>query len=167
MASCATCGTTILFGGTREGSFRFCNAACQAKGDLLIRAAQVPEAEAYGWARQIHAGPCPQCSGPGPVDNHMSHRVWSALIMTQWQSRPHISCRSCGVKAQLADVAYSLVLGWWGFPWGLIMTPVQIGRTCFSMAFPPKPSEPSSRLIQASRFELASRMAPPSATTPA
>lgn len=164
MASCATCGSTILFGATRVGALSFCNVGCQAKGHLLVRAAQVPEAEAYAWARRIHAGPCPVCAGPGPIDNHRSHRVWSAFIVTQWHSRSHIVCRSCGVKAQLRDMAYSAVLGWWGFPWGLVMTPVQILRTLGGLASPPKGSEPSAALIQASKLELAAQA---SAATPA
>ena len=167
MASCATCGTTILFGGTKDGYLRFCNSTCQSKGFLLSRAAQVPESEAYGAARQIHAGPCPKCSGSGPVDIHMSYRVWSALIMTQWQSRSQISCWSCGVKSQLGNIVFSAVVGWWGFPWGLIMTPIQIIRTLVALTSPPKPTEPSHKLIQASKLQIASTMAAPSALTPA
>lgn len=159
MASCATCGSTILFGATKVGALSFCHAGCQAKGHLLVRAAQVPEAEAYAWARRIHAGRCPACAGPGPIDNHRSYRVWSAFIVTQWHSRSHIVCRSCGVKAQLGDIAYSAVLGWWGFPWGLVMTPVQIVRTLAGLAAPPKGSEPSAALIQASKLELGAQAA--------
>ena len=156
MASCATCGTTILFGGIKDGSLRFCSAACHAKGILLSRAEQVPEAEAYGVARRIHAGPCPQCSGAGPVDVHMSYRVWSALVMTQWKSLSQVSCRNCGVKTQLGNIAFSAVAGWWGFPWGLIMTPIQIIRTLAALLSPPGPSEPSPRLLQAAKLQIAS-----------
>ncbi len=167
MASCATCGTTILFGGTKDGSLRFCNTNCQSKGAMLSRAAQVSDSEAFGHARRLHTGPCPKCSGSGPVDIHMSYRVWSALVMTQWQSRSQISCRSCGVKSQLGNIAFSAVLGWWGFPWGLIMTPIQIIRTLFVLVSPPNPIEPSPKLIHASKLQIATTMAVPSAMTPA
>lgn len=167
MASCATCGSTILFGATKVGALQFCNAGCQSKGHLHILAAQVSDYEAYGFARRIHAGPCPKCAGPGPVDNHMSYRVWSAFIVTQWQSRSHITCRACGIKAQLGDIGYSALLGWWGFPWGILMTPVQIIRTFIGIAKPPKQSEPSAKLVQASKFEIAAMTAQSSTSAPA
>lgn len=167
MASCATCGTTILFGGTKDGGLRFCNAFCQTRGLLLSRAAQVPDSEAFSLARTIHAGPCPKCSGQGPVDIHLSYRIWSALVMTQWQSRSQISCRSCGMKSQLGNLALSAVVGWWGFPWGLIMTPVQVIRNLLVLVSPPNPAEPSSKLIQDSRLQIAAGAPLPSALTPA
>ena len=46
---------------------------------------------------------------------------------------PQISCRRCGLKSQAAGAAFPLVLGWWGFPWGLVVTPVQIGRNIGGM----------------------------------
>lgn len=171
MASCATCHSFILFGGTRDGGLRFCGAACQAKGQLLTRAAQVSEGEARQHAHALHAGRCPKCSGPGPVDVHLSYRVWSALVLTQWQTRSQVSCRSCGVKAQVGNLALSAVAGWWGFPWGLLMTPVQITRNAWKLATPPDPAEPSPRLVQDARLQLAARSlvasAPSSASSPA
>lgn len=157
MASCATCHSFILFGGTRDGGLRFCGAACQAKGQLLARAAQVSEGEARQLARALHAGRCPKCSGPGPVDVHRSYRVWSALILTQWQTRSQVSCRRCGVKAQAGNLALSAVAGWWGFPWGLLMTPVQILRNAWQLASPPSPVEPSPYLVQDARLQLAAQ----------
>ena len=77
---------------------------------------------------KLWQGQCPKCHGPGPVDLYKSFRVHSLVFMTQWKTLPQIACRSCGRKAQLTDALYSLALGWWGFPWGLLMTPVQIGR---------------------------------------
>src|SRR5712692_9519771 len=128
MASCAYCGTTILFGGARQGELRFCNSKCQSKGGVLSVAARVPEGAAQNLALQIHAGLCPRCKGAGPVDVHTSYRVWSALIVTQWQSFPQVTCRRCAVKSQVGNLAFSALLGWWGFPWGLLVTPVQVVR---------------------------------------
>jgi hypothetical protein len=49
------------------------------------------------------------------------------------------------------------VAGWWGFPWGLLMTPVQITRNAWKLATPPNPAEPSPRLVQDARLQLAAR----------
>jgi hypothetical protein len=48
-----------------------------------------------------------------------------------------------------------LFLGWWGFPWGLIMTPIQIGRNLYGMASPPDPSRPSAQFEKVLRMTMA------------
>ena len=85
----------------------------------------------------------------------MSYRIWSALVLTQWNNRPHVCCRSCGVKSQLGDMLFSLALGWWGFPWGLIMTPVQITRNIIAMVKDRGESGPSAQLENVVRIGLA------------
>src|SRR4051794_34859709 len=99
MAQCDYCSTTILFGGVRDGDARYCNATCHQKGVLHGLAHVVPDDVVQEQARLIHQGECPRCGGPGPVDVHTSHRVHSFLVMTQWSSRPQVSCGSCGVKS--------------------------------------------------------------------
>jgi hypothetical protein len=106
---------------------------------------------------RVHQGLCPKCSGMGPVDVYVHHRVWSALFLTSWKSTPQISCRSCGVKSQIGDAVFSLVMGWWGFPWGLLLTPVQIVRNIGGMLHGPDPSKPSPRLEKAIRMNIAAQ----------
>lgn len=155
MAKCDYCGSTILFGGKRQGELRFCNANCSARGALLAVSRQIPDNVVKDSVQQIHQGLCPKCGGAGPVDVHTHHRVWSALVLTSWKSMPQISCRSCGIKSQLGDSALSLVLGWWGFPWGLLLTPVQIGRNVAGMLQGPDPSMASPKLEKAIRMNMA------------
>jgi DNA-directed RNA polymerase subunit RPC12/RpoP len=157
MAKCDYCGSTILFGGKRQGDLRFCNATCSGKGALLAIARQVPESIVNETVRQVHQGLCPKCGGTGPVDVHVHHQIWSALFFTSWKSQPQISCRSCGVKSQMGDAAFSLLLGWWGFPWGLVFTPVQIGRNVFGMLRGPDPLKASPQLERAIRMNLAAQ----------
>lgn len=95
---------------------------------------------------------------PGPVDVHKAHQVWSALFFTSWSSEPHVCCRSCGIKKQSGSLLFSVLLGWWGFPWGLIMTPVQISRNIIAMAKAPHPLRPSPDLEQAVRLNIAARL---------
>ncbi|TAK74788.1 MAG: hypothetical protein EPO12_19835 [Aquabacterium sp.] len=157
MAKCAYCSTTILFGGKRNGDLRFCNDKCLQGGSLAIAATQLPASEVAVYVGKVHRGSCPSCAGPGPVDVHTSYRVWSALVMTQWSSRPLVGCKSCGTKRKLGDAAFSLVLGWWGFPWGLVMTPVQLGRNLFALARTPDPTTPSPALEKILRLHLAAQ----------
>jgi hypothetical protein len=158
MAACGYCGTTILFGGTREGTLRFCNGECQQKGYVAVVAQQVPDDVVSQHVSRVHQGLCPKCGSHGPVDVHTSYRVWSALLMTSWSSRPHVACRSCGTKARLADALFSLLFGWWGFPWGFVMTPVQLCRNVAGMLRSPDGMRPSAQLVHLVRLNLAAHL---------
>jgi hypothetical protein len=88
----------------------------------------------------------------------MKHTVWSMLFMTQWQSTPILCCESCGTKAKLGALAFSSVFGWWGVPWGLLFTPVQIVRNCRALTSSIDPVQPSDELVKLIRSDLAARL---------
>src|SRR3989442_771976 len=88
------------------------------------------------------------------VDVHKTHTVWSAVYLTSWKSTPNIVCRSCGTKAQLLALLSSTLLGWWGFPWGVFVTPVQIGRNIAGLLRKPDPYSPSEELLRLARLQL-------------
>ena len=155
MAACAACNTTILFGGVRDGEDRFCNNTCHQNGYLLQVARQIPPDTLREQTRAVFHGSCPKCQGPGPVDVRTSYRVYSVVLMTSWRNDPQIRCRSCGVKAQIGDAIFSLVLGWWGFPWGLIMTPVQVTRNVVAMFSKAHMETPSDELQRQVSLNLA------------
>lgn len=156
MASCAYCNSTIFIGGKREGDRRYCNTTCQQRGAVADIAAQVPQEILQKELTAVHEGNCPKCKkAAGPVDVHVSYRVWSALVMTQWSSQPQISCKPCGMKSKVGDAVFSAALGWWGFPWGLLMTPIQVVRNLAGLAKSPDPSRPSATLERMVRMQLA------------
>lgn len=159
MATCAYCNTTILFGGKRQDGMRFCNAKCAEGGRLLSIGSQLPSADVLHFVRQVHQGNCPRCSGEGPVDVYKSYRVWSALFLTSWSIRPTVCCRSCGTKKTLLDTLYSTALGWWGVPWGVVMTPVQIVRNIKALIQRPNPKVPTAELERMVRLHMASSIA--------
>jgi hypothetical protein len=158
MAACDYCGATILWGGTRDGDFVFCNETCHSNGVFVTLIDQIPPEISQTRLRQVHQGQCPECGGPGPVDVHTSHNVTSAFVMTWWNSKPKVCCRSCGVKNQLIGLVWSGALGWWGFPWGLIMTPIQLLRNLTGLVQPPDRSTPTPQLRKMVNLELASRL---------
>lgn len=158
MAACAYCNTTIVFGGVKQGDLRYCNAECAEASALLGYASQLPAAEVQRAVVEVSRGLCPRCHGLGPVDVHTTYRVWSALFMTSWSSRPAVCCQSCGKKQALQDGFYSAVLGWWGFPWGLVMTPVQIVRNIIAFSRDPGLEQPSPELERMVRLELAASL---------
>jgi DNA-directed RNA polymerase subunit RPC12/RpoP len=156
VARCDYCSSTILFGGKRDANGRFCNQTCQGRGALLAISREIPDSAVREQVWKIHQAPCPKCGGAGPVDVYVAHKVWSALLLTSWSSTPQVSCRSCGRKSQLAGAGFSLVLGWWGFPWGLVVTPVQIGRNLVGMGRSAA-STPSPQLEKIVRMMLAAQ----------
>ncbi len=157
MAACAYCGTTILFGGIKDDDLRFCNDECFENGYALVIARSVSDNVVKREANKIYNGACPKCQGIGPVDVHVSHRVYSVLLYSSWSSIPNICCRSCGLKSQASNALFSLFCGWWGFPYGLIMTPIQIVRNIFGMARPPEEFAPSEKLENLVRIDLATQ----------
>ena len=158
MAKCSYCGSTIVLGGRKQGELRFCNAKCEQNGIFLTLADQLPADLVAKQVQAIHAGLCPKCGGNGPVDVHTSHRIWSAVLLTSWQSRPQICCHSCGTKAKITDTIFSLFLGWWGIPHGLLITPVQIGRNIYGIFQNPDPLHPSEQLEKMVKIFLAKQI---------
>ncbi len=154
MAKCSYCGTLILFGGKRAGDLRFCSDPCYENRLPLSLADQIPPATVLDHVFKLHRGNCPLCGGPGPVDVHVSHKVWSAILITSCSSEPQISCRACGMKSQLGNALFSALVGWWGF-WGFVMTPIQVVRNFFGILRGPDPSEPSRTLHALVRRMLA------------
>ena len=146
MAKCAGCGTMILFGGESNGGERFCNKDCLQNSLVQHVASQIPADMLDATVEDIHQGDCPQCGGTGPVDLHTSHRAWSALYLTSWSSHPMVCCRSCAIANHLKSIAFTTALGWWGIPWGLIATPIQVTRNVFSLFSLPVPDQPSAAL---------------------
>lgn len=159
MKSCHYCSTTILFGGVSDADLRFCSSRCCQSHRLLQLAERVSTSVVRTRVAEFHQGRCPVCGGPGPCDVHRTYKVWSAVFATHWSATPRVSCRSCATKSQLAGALSSFLLGWWGLPWGLIMTPVQIVRNLRAIVRGPNPAEPSLDLERLVRVGLAARTA--------
>ena len=154
MTSCDNCETIILFGGVRNGKFRFCSESCQSKGHLILLAHKLPQEMVDQYVNETHKGQCPKCHGKGPIDAHISYKIWSALLFSSYKSDPQISCCSCGIKSQISSVFYCFFLGWWEFPWGLIITPIQIIRNFIALFKKPNPMKPSPQLEKLVRMNL-------------
>lgn len=156
MAKCAYCSTTIVFGGVRDGDARFCNDKCQQSYRLINVA--VPPELLREQLTTVHQGLCPKCGGSGPVDVYYSYKVWSILVLTSWSASPQICCRSCATQRQAGSLAFCLFLGWWGFPWGLVLTPIQVVRNIVGMCRTPDPLHPSPELEKFVRVTLAANL---------
>lgn len=158
MAKCAYCGTTILLGGKKIEDLRFCNNKCLSQGQVALVADQVPGEVVTAQAREIHAGACPVCNERnGPVDVHTSYKIVSFILMSSWSSNPRVSCGTCAKKAQFGGLLYSFFLGWWGIPWGIIMTPVQVVRNLVALFRSEDSLTPSEQLENLVRLNIATQ----------
>jgi len=159
MPKCGYCGTTIIMGGAKAGGQVYCNQKCLRNAQVFSAVAQsVPPDVLEKAVEQVWAGNCPQCGGPGPNDIHRIYQVWSALAFTRWSTKSQISCRSCGVKRQLAGTIFSFLFGWWGIPSGIVLTPVQITRNIRAMISGPDPSCASDDLRRQIRVNLGTKI---------
>ena len=158
MATCAYCGKTKWFGAVTRDGLSFCNNQCSQYGALLDYANSLPQDFVADYVGRMQVSNCPKCSGPGPIEVHTAHQVWSALVLTRWTSQPRICCKKCATVSQLGGIGFSAVLGWWGFPWGLVMTPVQILRNVGEMFYNPKPGQPSAAFVKLLKINLASNV---------
>lgn len=158
MAQCDYCGSTLVLGGKREGQLRFCNDQCQEQGYLIPLMQQLPPDLVENQLRALHQGHCPQCQGQGPVEVYTPYRIWSALAHTSWSCKPQICCRACGRKSQLRNAAFSLLFGWWGIPWGILLTPIFVRRNLAGVWRETSPFRPSARLERFVRMNLAAQM---------
>lgn len=160
MARCASCGSTVVLGGARDGELRYCNGLCKRHGPMDLAERTVPDELLQRWVASVHQGPCRVCerTDRGVVDLHESFRVWS-LGWTFWSTRQQLSCRRCGQLERGFDLLISVFLGWWGFPLGPIMAPIQIVRNVMGLVRPPRPHPPSEKLYQLGREILGEQRA--------
>jgi hypothetical protein len=158
MAKCGYCNSTVLFG-LRDGEQRFCNEKCKRNAYVLRMSKLVPAEKLEREVETVYRGNCPKCNLPGPVDIHKYYEVLSFVVLTRWTTKQQVSCQSCGRKRQLGAIALSFVGGWWGFPFGLILTPVQITRNIIAMCSRQPDSQPSVNLRKLIQLHLGEQIA--------
>ena len=153
--ACPACAHSVLFGGVKEGNLRYCSRKCHEADAVGRLASQLPDEEVKLRAGSIHSGHCPICDGAGPVDIYKSYRVYSVVVYTSWRTLEHMACRSCARRAQSAGLVSSFLLGWWGIPFGLAITPVMVVANAVSMLTNSGANGPSKSLEQRTRKIMA------------
>jgi hypothetical protein len=98
--------------------------------------------------------PCPACGGTGPIDIFTRHWVWSALVITRWGRNSGVACWPCARKAYWEAIWRSMLLGWWGFPFGFLLTPLQVGRNVYGLLHPYDPENPTRALRELVRVNV-------------
>jgi hypothetical protein len=157
MATCDCCGKYYTFGALKAGRYAFCNGTCHSRGSVLVVLDRVPPRHVADYIDGAHRSDCPSCGRAGPIDLRRSHWVWSLMVLTRWGTDQRIECVRCGRLRQAKAMGFSLLAGWWGVPFGLVLTPVQLVRNAIGlMQSSKRPSADFERLM---RLELARRTA--------
>lgn len=88
---------------------------------------QVTPTDVEGYSNLLRDLPCPFC---GRTDEKLNgavlHTVKSFVVFTSYRKRLIIGCPTTLNKKINLAILSTFLLGWWGFPWGLIRTPQYI-----------------------------------------
>lgn len=156
MPICDYCGEHFTFGALKVGSYKFCSGNCRDKGRILEILDSVPPRQVTDYIISVRNDNCPSCGGNGPIDIRPSYRVYSVGLYTSWKTVNKIECRACARKRQLSDFGYCLAAGWWGLPWGFVLTPIQVIRNLVAMHY--TSSFSTYRFMQIAKLNLARRL---------
>ncbi|HEU5291277.1 MAG TPA: hypothetical protein VFU05_11570 [Cyclobacteriaceae bacterium] len=89
--------------------------------------AQYTVEDIYNYADLIRQLPCPVCQRTTqPLNGTILYTVKSFVILTYSRRKPIIACPDCLNKKNNLAIVTTALLGWWGFPWGLINSPQYI-----------------------------------------
>jgi hypothetical protein len=156
MPQCDYCGEGFRLFGMNRGRYRFCGGLCYERGAVLERLDQIAPAAVDAYIENTRTGQCPTCNRSARLNIYESHQVYSVLVYTRWSTEFHYCCQLCGRKRQREDLVTSLLVGWWGVPFGLIITPIQVLRNVMAMSR--LSDETSPRLARSARLQLAERL---------
>ena len=155
--ACPSCGNSVLFGGIKEGNKRYCSKKCFQLDEINRIAAKIPDNIVDALVVKLHDGHCPKCHGAGPIDIHKSYSIYSVVIYTKWKTIEHLLCKKCATKQQVSDLAGSLLLGWWGIPFGILITPIISLSNVIAMMKSPGKKGPTKSLKRWARTMLANK----------
>jgi hypothetical protein len=89
-----------------------------------VQLQEIDQEKLQEYTELLRGLPCPVCkSTNAKLNATMTGTVVSILVVTNYEKELKIACPDCLDKANNAAVVKSAMLGWWGFPFGLIRTP--------------------------------------------
>ena len=155
---CDYCGSSARFSPVLDDGQRFCNVTCLQNARLMEISEDIPKEEIFQHACRIKEGACPGCScSKSKVEARKSYRIWSVVHISVFSTQTRICCHSCARKENFRSLMFCAAFGWWGFPWGVGITPVQIISNIVEMFKSRSGAKPSDDLLQAARINLAAK----------
>lgn len=157
---CDYCDSSAIISYIINDGQRFCSTACLENARLMELSEDIPSEEIINFAYDLKNGECPDCHrNDSKIETRKHYRVWSAVIITSSTKQTHVCCKSCGRKINFESIMFCLVFGWWGIPWGILITPVQIILNIAEIFNAADDKIPSDDLVQRARIGLAATLA--------
>jgi len=73
--------------------------------------------------------PCPICeTNSAKLNATRTSEVMSFILFTQYKRQLKVACPTCLDKANNNALIKTIIIGWWGIPWGFIKTIQAIGH---------------------------------------
>jgi len=94
-----------------------------AEKAIEVQFTVVDEAGIAAYCALLQSQACPICrSTAQPLNATLTSKVMSFLVVTTWKKQLTIACPTCLDKLNRDASTSTALLGWWGFPWGVIRT---------------------------------------------
>ncbi len=112
-----------------------------------VQTRDLTNAELSSYASIIRHLDCPKCKKSQQyINGTMEYNIYSIIFLTYRSKKIKIACRDCLKKINNAALLKSMLAGWWGIPWGILLTPVYIYRN-ISIRSQYKSDEPNILLL--------------------
>lgn len=124
-------------------SFQRIREAFDVLGDPSARAEYDAISVANGPGGAKHEGlaklACGKCGLESPdLRFVVLYRAYSVLLYSSKEPLPGILCPTCAASAALRSNIFTMLLGWWGFPWGPIYSIHALASNSFAGVKPPE-----------------------------
>lgn len=161
-AECDFCGNSAMSKPVIDSGQRFCRPRCLHAARISEAAVDLAEADITAVAQAIQDGLCPSCRQTGSlVEVRHYHRVMSFGVFTRYTKSSKLCCLECGRTENLKSFALTFLLGWWGMPFGILLTPTYLVANIGEMFERRRRGELSEGLVREARYQLAARALQP------
>lgn len=97
--------------------------AAVAERAIKVQLRVATEADIAKYCGLLQAQPCPRCCSTGqPLNAASISKVLSMLVLTFREKQFAIVCPTCLGKLIREASNITVLLGWWGVPWGVVRT---------------------------------------------
>lgn len=97
---------------------------------IELQTKELSEKELNNLKNRIIKLPCPICGqNYKPLKGTLIRKVLSFIVFTSYDKEFIISCKACADKKRKNALILTIILGWWGLPWGIFRTPHAIIHT--------------------------------------
>ncbi|WP_426208965.1 hypothetical protein [Massilia sp. TWP1-3-3] len=155
---CDYCGNSAKKKPLFDQGQQFCSADCLHAARISEAAVDLSAGQIGARALAMRSGACPDCgSSESVIEIRYHYRVVSALYFTSYQRKSRFCCVACGRKQNFKSFLFTFFLGWWGVPFGLIMTPTYLIANLGELREQRSGGEPSEDLVRLAKFQLAEK----------